>query len=422
MTEAFLYHIWQYKLFDVADLKIKNEPISIIKPGFRNHESGPDFFDARIKIGNTTWAGNVEIHVKTSDWIFHGHQNDDAYKNTILHVVFDDDLSENTINDIPVLELKNKISQHLLSKIGILEKSQKWIPCQELFHSRNPQIFNTWIERLGIDRLERKTEDVKQKLQELNGDFEWLLICQLFYYFGFKVNAVPMDLLVKSIPKKALIKKYDELTDLEAILFGCAGLLPEKPKDEYGKILVSKFLHYKNLYNLEQLNPSIWKFGGLRPPNFPTIRISQLAHLIYSGFPLFEKLLNFKNIEEVVNIFSVSASNYWNSHFVFDKTTAKSIKKNLGKEAISSVLINVLAPILFTWEELNQKQNFEDRTINLLNQIPPESNSIAKNWINLGVQVKNAFETQALLQLKSQFCNRKQCLSCAIGIDLIKAK
>lgn len=420
MTEAFLYHIWQYKLFNFANIVINNLPLTIIKTGTRNLQSGPDFFNARIKIGDTIWAGNVEIHVKTSDWFLHGHDTDDAYNNTILHVVFNNDLDNQKVSKIPVLELKNYIPDKVLAKIGILEKSNNWIPCQELFPNKNNQIFYSWLERLSIDRLEQKTLIVKQKLIECNHDFEWLIWHQIFQYYGFKVNAVPMELLIQSIPKKILLKHQYNINELEAIFFGVSGLLPEKSTEPYVNELIHNFSHFKNLYKLDTLNKSVWKFGGLRPQNFPTIRISQLANLIHHSLPLFEKCLQTQNHKSLCKIFETQASTYWNNHFVFNKTTTKNTVKKLGSNSLNALLINVLAPIFFLWDEMHNKSDFFERSSKLLNFLPPEENSIIKKWQKLGVETKNAFQTQALLQLKSQFCNHKQCLNCAVGIDLIK--
>ena len=421
MPEEFLHYTWEHRLFYSNDIKTHSgETLEIIDPGKRNTDSGPDFFNAKIKIDSTTWAGNVEIHQKASDWKKHQHQNDKAYDNVILHVVetMDEPISRTSGGEIPVLVLK--YPENLASNYLKLLDAKSWIACEDQFHKVDPVLLQLGFNRLMIERLESKTGEIIFNLEQNNNDWNETFYQMLARSFGFKVNALPFELLARSLPFGTLAKHRSNLFQLEALLFGNAGLLNiQLLGDAYFLKLREEYSFLYKKYHLKAIESHLWKFLRLRPVNFPTIRISQLAAVIRGSESLFSKIIESDNIGTLNNLFKVSASEYWDSHYNFNKETTRTVKKELGKVSAQLLIINVVIPFLFVYGEKQNKPNLKNRALDFLEQLPAENNSVIKKWSGLGVNVRTAFESQALLQLKNNYCEAKKCLNCQIGTKLL---
>ena len=422
LPEEFLQYIWENRLFYTDDLTTTSgEPVEVIKPGQRNSDSGPDFFNAKIKIGETVWAGNVEIHKKSSDWQKHNHQNDLAYDSVILHVVETDDLPVKRTNNKLIPTVLLKYPEQLQINYQSLLDAQTWIACQNQFHKVDPVVLQLGFNRLMIERLEDKTGEIIKRLEQNNNDWNETFYQVLAKMFGFKVNAVPFELLAKSLPLKTLAKHKNSLLQLEALLFGNSGLLNNQLLgDSYFLELRNEYSFLYKKYKLKGVESHLWKFMRLRPGNFPTIRISQLAALIYRSHGLFSKIIEIDKINELKKLFEVTASEYWNSHYNFNKLSKRNSEKALGETSVNTLIINVVIPFLFVYGEKQNRENLKNRALEFLEQLPPERNSVITNWEKLGIEVRSAFETQSLLQLKNIYCKKKKCLNCQIGVKIVK--
>ena len=421
MKEDFLHYIWQYKKFDFSNLKTTiGEEITIINSGNYLQLAGPDFFNAQIKIGNQKWAGNVEIHLKSSDWYLHQHENDDNYNNVILHVVWEHDtpIFRRDNSEIPVVELKHFVSNDELNRYTSLVTPKSWIFCENQIATVNSFILSNWQERLFFERLERKSKPIEQLLQETGNDWESVLFCYLAKNFGLNTNGETFLKIAKSITFSIIRKEAVEVMYVEALLFGQANMLPVNPEDNYPKELLSWFDYISLKYKLNKPVIDAVQFFKHRPDNFPTIRLAQLSTLYYIQRNLFSKIITTTSIIELYTIFDVDVSEYWISHYNFDKESA-SKKKRLTKSFIDLLIINTIIPIQFAFAKSQGKDNSEE-LIDLMLSIKPEKNVIIDRFSNFGIKSKSAFETQSLLQLKNEYCNHKKCLHCAIGIELIK--
>lgn len=421
MTEEFLYYIWKYRLMDHQLRTTSGEPVSVIHPGMQNKDSGPDFFNARIKINKTEWAGNVEIHIYSSDWYQHKHQLDKAYDNIILHVVFIDDKPVLRQNSEPIytLELKGHFNQSLYERYAYFMTNKNWIPCEKLVQGVDRFVINNWIDRLMIEKLENKAADISSHFVNNKSDWEQTFYEFLARNFGFKVNGTPFQLLAKSLPLKVLIKHKDDKFQIEALLFGQAGLLQSTFKDGYPKRLKKEYAFLKKKYKLKAIDQHLWRFMRLRPSNFPTIRISQFADMIYKSFHLFSSVLGSKGLTDLIDLFDISVSDYWKTHYAFDKVSPRR-NKTISTKTIHLIIINTVVPFLFVYGRYRNNQLLIDRALKLLDQLPGEQNAIIKQWDKLGLSVRSSFQTQALILLKNSYCKHKRCLNCSIGNEILK--
>ena len=423
MPEEFLQYIWENRLFTVENLKTQNgEQLEIINVGKRNTDSGPDFFNAKIKIDDTIWVGNIEIHKKASDWNVHNHQADKAFGNVILHVVEIPDQSILRSNgaEIPVYELKFPV--YLKRNYQNLLDAKTWIACQNQFHKIDPIILQLGFNRLMIERLEDKTKEILIRLQQNNNDWNTTFYQMLARMFGFKVNSVPFEMLAKSLPLEILAKHKSSLFQLEALLFGNSGLLNDRLLgDDYYINLRNEYSFLYKKYQLKGIESHLWKFMRLRPGNFPTVRISQFAALIHHSHGLFSKIIEIDNLPDLKDLFRVQASDYWKTHYSFNKTSIRDSIKELGETSVDMLIINVVIPFLFVYGEKQNKEHLKNRALEFLDQLPAEQNSIIEKWQKLGVNSRSAFESQALLQLKNTYCDQKKCLNCQIGVKLVKS-
>jgi hypothetical protein len=421
MKEDFLHYLWKFKKFDSLNLKTFNgEIITILSVGQYLELSGPDFFNAQITIGNQKWAGNVEIHLKSSDWYVHHHERDAAYENVILHVVWEHDteIFRKNNTEIPVLELKKYVDALTIANYQSLMLQKSWIFCEKQIKEIDSFLFENWQERLFFERLERKSNPIFELLEQTHHDWEAVLFCLLAKNFGLNTNGEIFMKIAQSIPFSVIRKESFEIENLEALFFGNSGLLNAENEDNYFKDLKFRYLYLLHKYQMDKKIIEPVQFFKHRPDNFPTIRLSQLANVYHKHQNLFSKISTLKSLENIYEVFAVSVSEYWQNHYQFDKESPKK-KKLLSKSFVDLLVINTIIPLQFAYAKSQGKEISED-LIYLLKQVTPEKNAVLDKFISFGIQSKNAFETQSLLQLKNEYCNKSKCLECAIGIELLK--
>ncbi|MFN8324655.1 DUF2851 family protein [Flavobacterium sp.] len=421
MKEDFLHYVWQYKKFDFSNLKTcSGEKLTIINVGQYLKNSGPDFFNAQIVIGNQKWAGNVEIHVKSSDWYLHNHENDENYDNVILHVVWENDVPVfgKSNSEIPVLCLKDFVSKELLNNYHYLTTEKKWIFCENDLGTVDEFVFNNWLERVFFERLEKKSQLIENLLLQTNYDWEAVLFCMLAKNFGLNTNGEIFLKIAQSIPFSVIRKESFEIENLEALFFGYSGLLNSDLEHKYPQILLSRFnyLVQKHQLVVPIIPPLI--FFKLRPENFPTIRIAQLAMLYNKQQNLFSKIMDCNSIDEIYKLLDADVSIYWQNHYHFEKANTTK-KRKITKSFIDLIIINTIVPLQFSFAKYNGKDN-DEIVLHLLRELKPEANNIIDKFQNIGIKSTDAFMTQSLIQLKTEYCNKHKCLSCSIGLELLK--
>jgi len=422
MRESFLHFLWRWRRFDAQNLSTTDgQTLEILHPGEWNDHAGPDFFNARLRIGDTLWAGNVEMHLRASEWLAHRHSDDSAYDNVVLHVVLEEDqpIARASGERIPCLELRGRIPPKILENYQRLEHERAWIPCQSFFKNIPDIVRLNWLDRLLVERLEQKTAAVAEMLAATENHWEEAFYRLLARNFGLKVNAEPFEALARSLPLLTLAKHKNDAKQVEALLFGQAGFLEETFKDEWPKGLAQEYKFLKHKYNLAPLAASQWKFLRLRPANFPTVRLAQFAALVHQSAHLFSKILEAKNLRQLENLFDVQPGDYWRTHFQFDKPSVKRAK-HLGRDFVHLLIINTIAPFLFHYGKTREQEDFQKHALRLLEELPPEANAIVDGWANLDVPAKNAYQTQALIHLKTRYCDAKRCLECAVGNAILK--
>jgi len=421
MKEDFLHHLWQHKKFAVTHLETTSgESIQILNSGQLLQLAGPDFFNAQIIIGNQKWAGNIEIHLKSSDWYVHHHEKDAAYDSVILHVVWEHDapIFRKDSSEIPTLAIQKYVSNEVVQGYQSLLQQKRWINCEKEIAATPDFILNQWLTRLYIERMERKADEIEDLLQISNNDWETVLFWLLAKNFGLNTNGVHFLTMAKSIPSAVIRKEAQSLKAMESLFFGQANLLALVFQDEYAKMLQQEFVYLQHKYGLEK-NPFVAvTFFKHRPDNFPTIRLAELAALYHKESNLFSKLMHAKNTEAMYDLLSVSVSDYWTTHYTFDKISPKK-RKTLSRSFLNLVLINTVLPIKYAYEKSRLKEN-EDMLFHFMEALPAEKNAIIEGFEALGVSATSAFESQALLQLKKEYCDAKKCLQCAIGNHILK--
>jgi hypothetical protein len=421
MKEEFLHYLWLHKKIQLHNLQTTNgEPIQILNFGQYLQVAGPDFFNAQVIINNQKWAGNIEIHIKSSDWYLHNHENDVNYDSVILHVVWDDD-SEVYRKDnsaIPVLQLKDYVSSEELEKYNKLAIQKSWIYCENDVASIDKFVLLNWQERLFFERLERKAEPIQQILNQTTNDWEATFFVMLAKNFGLNINGISFYEMAKSLPFQIIRKESFEAENLEALFFGISNLLENQNQDNYYQNLQNKWRFLKHKHQLETPYITPIQFFKLRPDNFPTIRLAQLAQLYHSKQNLFAEIIQAKTIQEVYSVFKNATSVYWKNHYNFEKESNPKLK-NLSSSFIDLLIMNTIIPIKFLYGKETGKDNSED-LMDLLSKMKPEKNNIIDKFASFKIKSNNAFDTQSLLQLKNEYCNQKKCLQCNIGLALLK--
>lgn len=424
MSESFLHYIWQFQYFNRSDLKTTDgETVHVLHPGMLNTHAGPDFFNTRIKIGQMEWVGSAEIHINSSGWMDHNHDSDAAYENVVLHVVWKNDkpVRRKDGSFIPTLELKSRISDQLLLDYKQLVNSPEDIPCSGTFHTVPGIIKTSMLDKALLRRLEMKAVSINEMFTRNNQDWEETCYQLLAKNFGFKVNADPFLQLARSIPYKVLLKHADKSLQVESVLFGQAGFLDDKAGDDYHKLLQREHAFLSTKYNLaeKKLHKSQWRFLRLRPSNFPTIRLAQLSTLIHNQKNIFSRILEASTYPELKKIFNVRQSEYWLHHYKLSVRHEDAIP-GIGDMSIDNILINTVAPLLVAYGRSKDEQEWIDRAVAILQQVPAEDNAITRRWLSLGQGVTTAFESQALIELYNNLCQKKRCLDCNIGASILK--
>jgi len=423
MREDFLHYIWKFGLFDKTELQTTcGKKILIVKTGLANTNSGPDFFNAKVYIDDALWAGNIEIHVNESDWSRHEHQKDDAYNNVILHVVYVSDST--TVNargkKIPVVALSDRISLKQFDLYQRFLESKQFIPCAQNIRGVNDGIVNSWLERILIERLERKSAAITERLNRNRGDWFQTFWEQMAMSFGFKTNALPFEMLAMSLPFMLLEKYKHSLLTIEALLFGQSGMLNESLSEPYYQQLQNEYSFLQKKHNLIPMQSAGWKFGRMRPGNFPTIRLAQLAQLIHQRGNLFNRIIETDTFLAIKEMFKIEASMYWNDHYGFGQASTRKYSKFIGEDSVDIIVINVVVPFLFAYSRHMGLEHLTERSMNLLESMNSESNAVVKGFEKIGLMSSDAGRSQSFLELKSQYCDQKKCLNCSIGVQLIK--
>ena len=422
-AEDFLHYIWKFRLFNQQNLLTTNgQSVEILQTGIHNLNAGPDFEDSRVRIQDTRWAGNVEIHLRSSDWFRHNHHTDPAYNNVILHVVYECDkevIRENGTS-IPQICISGLIYEKIIGNYEKLMIGLNWIPCEKQMNTVDPFIIKNWLSRVLIDRLESKSIVYGDVLSEYKGSWDDSFYVILARNFGFKINSLPFELLARSLPQQILSKHKNNALQIEALVFGQAGFLKQKFIDRYPSQLKKEYLFLKAKYNLQPVDHYTWKYMRLRPANFPAVRLAQFAALILKSNHLFSQLLEVKSVKAIKMMFEdLPVSSYWKTHFRFDSNCEIS-SKQIGNQSINNILINTVAVSLYAYGRHIGNQGYVNRAIELLEDVPAESNKIVNQYIKIGLKPESSYYTQALLQLKQSYCDSKKCLHCGIGIKLLK--
>ena len=420
MKEEFLHFIWKHQLFQKDSLLTEDgEMLQILNPGRHNSHAGPDFFDARIKIGETLWAGNIEIHLRASDWNKHGHQNDPVYRNTILHVVAAPDIQ--VFNDMGsvIPELVIKWPEWIERNYEMLIISHDWISCASKLYQVDPFRIKFFLNGIVVERLKHKIENIQVLLADTKQDWGETFYCMLARNFGLRENALPFEMVARSLPQSVLAHHHDSLFQIEALLFGQAGLLGDELfGDDYYIELRNEYYFLAGKYGLKPIEGHLWKFMRMHPSNFPTLRLAQFASLVHHSCGLFSAVMEANNLDDLKKLFSLTASSYWDTHYSFNKPSVNQ-KKVFGNQIFNLILINVVVPFYFLFGDNQNKLILKDKALEILEQLPAENNGAITRWEKAGITATNALESQGLLQLQRNYCEQKRCLECTIGHKII---
>ncbi len=422
MDEQFLHYIWKYQKFDAGHLLLTSgQSLKIFYAGNHNHDSGPDFEEARVKIENIEWAGQVEIHINSSDWIHHKHQFDLSYQNVILHVVWNHDKEILVDNEtLPTLELKKLVDPLLAAKYLKHLQSTSEILCSSQIKSIPSLKFRNMLDRVVIERLEQKATSILYDLNKSTNNWEQTTYQTIAANFGFSTNKEAFIQLSEQLPFEKLMKVLQSIKSTEALLFGQAGFL-EGDDDEYKAELRLEFSFLQNKFQLkEPLSTTHWKFGKLRPANFPSVRLAQMAALFHSQPQLFTLLTKTESIKELKMKLLADISNYWQIHYNFGKRRKKSSLR-MGSASFENLLINSVAPLLAAYAKFTGEQKYMDRSLGILESVKPESNRITKKWNELEINANSGFDSQGLIQLYKAYCQKRRCLHCIIGTEILNS-
>ncbi len=423
MNERLLQFIWQFQYFNKNELQSEQgDRLAIIHPGTYNTHQGPDFLDAKVIIGNTTWAGNIEIHIRSSDWLKHSHSGDRNYSNIILHVVWENDADITYSNGavLPVLTLQSLVPKLLIDRFKELMVHEAFVPCERYLPVFDEMKWTAWKERMAIERLQRKSAVVSNLLKEANNHWEEVFWWMLARNFGLKVNADIFESIAKSLPVNVLAKHKNQIHQLEGFLLGQAGLLENDFLEDYPKLLKREYLFYQKKYQLKQVTVKPF-FLRMRPANFPTIRLAQLAMLIYQSSHLFSKIKETDSLTAIKELLNVTANDYWHYHYLIDEA-GEYHPKQLGKQMTENIIINTVIPVLFAYGLHHADADIKNKALQWLQELAAEKNTITQKWTSFAVSNNNALESQALIELKNNYCNCRRCLECSVGNAILKGR
>lgn len=423
MNEDFIQHIWQHLLFQQQDLRTTDGKLVVLsRQGQLNLDAGPDFFDGRLYVDETYWAGNIEVHYNASDWYKHKHDRDAAYDNVIMHVVYnaDQEIYHKDGSKIPCIELKGRISKALLQKFELLKHANEKIPCASQLKNIEEVHWIHWKERLLIERVIEKSKLFDAAVKQNKNDWEYSFFLFLFKYFGAYVNREAFYELARTIPYQSLLRKRDSLFCIEAVLAGQAGILKSNSRDAYPKSLYKEYDYWKKVWSLKPLESFQMKYFRLRPSSFPGIQLSLLASFLHEKYFSFEKIRGFLNAKHLYKMLELKANPYWNTHFVFDKESAFQ-QKSLSKQSVDRLIINLIVPFSVAWARRYDRQDIVENALDLIASLKSENNKITRLFSSLGVTLNSASDSQALIQLHNNYCISKKCLNCNIGSIIINS-
>ncbi|MCS6991003.1 MAG: DUF2851 family protein [Chitinophagales bacterium] len=422
MSEAFLHYLWRLRLPGIPNpTTTDGRVVQILHIGHWNQNEGPDFLNARLRIGPLEWAGNVEIHVRSSQWQAHGHDNHPAYRNVILHVVYEDDAPLAPHLAVATIELRHQLPSHFYQRYQQLQSSTKWVPCASSLNHIVEPLRTSWLQRVVVERLEARLQPIKESLQLNRNDWQETFYQMLAGALGAPVNTEPMRQLAQRVPLKMLARHLGQPVQIEAMLFGTAGLLPRRSSDEYTSLLQQEFKHLQKKYGLPSLPPASWRFFRLRPAAFPTLRIAQLASLFQQQPALWSLVLDATTVMQLKELLKTSVAGYWQMHYRFGTISAP-CAKTLGDETLNLLLINCIIPMLFLYGKTHGNEAWCQRALSFLEQLPAENNTIVRRWRQLGITPHSAADSQALMYLKHSYCDQRRCLFCAWGSFIIQGK
>lgn len=420
MNEELLAFYWKHQRFREANLcSTDGEPIQVLYPGLPNKDAGPDFLHARIRIGDTLWAGNVEIHIKASDWRKHGHQSDPVYDTVILHLVYEKD--EELGLNCAELELRHFIDTQSLEVFRNWQNSVDAIPCSGLLAARPEAMTPFWLDRMLVERLEDKARRINRVLEECHGSWEAAFFLWMAHYFGLRVNVLPFECMARITPWSLVQKYRTRRNSLEALFFGQAGFLEGRAEDGYQYSMQQEYRLMQKMHNLDPQQASLWKFLRLRPSNFPGIRISQFAALFFSRERLLSSLLECEEVRSMEKILSVNAGEYWAGHTHFGRP-GRTIPLRLGKETSELLLANAVLPFLFVYAHEQYLPDKKEQLLDMYHQLGSENNRVIRRWQSMGMKTATLGESQALMHLYTHYCEKKNCLHCEVGQRLLKVE
>ena len=418
--EQLLHYTWKHKLYGLHTLKTtEGQTVEIIDPGLANMHAGPDFFNAKIKIDNVLWVGNIEIHERSSDWFRHRHHTDCDYDSVILHVASDIDTTVQRSNGEVIPQMELHYPEHLKENYEELLHEDQYPACFRIIPQLSKFTVHSWLTALQIERFENKTKQIEKRLANSQQDWEQAFFITLARNFGFGVNSDAFELWAKNVPLSAVNKHRDDLFQIEALFFGQAGLLNELPNDTYTENMIKEYEYLKHKFELKPSEDFKWKFLRLRPGNFPHVRIAQLANLYHRSQGMLSKLMETKTLKELRDLLRGGTSEYWLTHYIFGEPSA-SHPKTLSSSSIDLIIINTVVPFLYAYGRHRIDDSLCQRAESLLEELKPENNYIIRLWKECGLEAAHAADSQALIQLKKEYCDLKKCLFCRIGYEYLK--
>lgn len=430
--EQLLHYVWKHKLFPLTPLRTTDgRDVEVVDTGLHNKNAGPDFFNAKIRLGDTMWVGNVEIHDKASDWYAHGHDGDVAYDNVVLHVVGKDDVQACTSQGHSLAQLVLPVPTHVVRHYEELLHADRYPPCYQIIPDLSQLMIHSWMSALQTERLEQKTKMIMQRVERCGGSWEDAFFMTLARNYGFGINGDAFETWAAHMPLQYVAHHRDDLFQIEAFFIGQAGLLDissiparyrqQTTQEDYFDRLRQEYLYLAHKFSLQPMNFHEWRFLRLRPQNFPHVRLSQLARLYCERRASLSQIVECNNISQVFDALSTSATPYWQTHYTFGLESKKSEKK-MSKSSLCLLTINTVVPLLFAYGRMQNKESLCDRAFEFLEQLPAEQNHLVRMWHECGIPVQSAGDSQALIQLRKVYCDRKDCLRCRIGYEYMKKK
>lgn len=423
--EHLLHYLWKHKIFPLQELRTTDgQQVEVIDPGLPNTDAGPDFFNAKLKLDGILWVGNVELHDRSSLWLKHGHQSDAAYDNVILHVVGEADCPVFRRDGQPIPQLVLTCPADVARRYDELRRSEIHPPCYSILSSLPKLTVHSWLSALQVERFERKARDIRARLDAYGNHWEDVFFVTLARNYGFGLNSDAFEAWARLVPFRAVDKHRDNLFQVEAFFLGMAGLLDEERSDygDYYLCLQKEYRYLRQKFSLPApLDPSRWRLLRQRPGGFPYVRLAQLADLYHRGQTLFSRVMEARTADELRQLLSVGTSSYWEEHFTFGKTSVRQLKQ-MGRGALDLVIINTVVPFLYAYGQHRQEESLCERATALLETLKAENNYITRMWSGAGLPVSTAADSQALIQLQKEYCDRKDCLRCRFGYEYLKRK